>query len=117
MANVLVADDNRSIQVLFGKNIEHMGHQVFYANDGKQALDIASIEQLDIIVLDYEMPVLTGDIALSRLREMPQGKDVKVILVSAAYTLQHLPNLHEADMVLFKPITGKELRQTITELL
>jgi two-component system, OmpR family, alkaline phosphatase synthesis response regulator PhoP len=117
MARVLVVDDDKGLRTLFGKRLQSVGHDVMYAANGQEGLNLAEREQPDLIVLDYQMPVMRGDEMMGMLRQKDWGKAIKVVFVSASASLDHLANLHEADKVLFKPITGHELTTTVKALL
>jgi CheY-like chemotaxis protein len=116
MARVLVVDDNKGLRLLFGRRLQRMGHTVFYANNGRDALIIAEALLPDMIFLDVHMPTMRGDEMLSILKRSAWGKEIKVALMSASDSIQYLANLHEADMVLFQPITGQELSSTLVQL-
>ena len=57
---VLVADDNRVNQLVTTKVLESAGHTVVLAGDGEQALEILTAEEVDLALLDVNMPVLSG---------------------------------------------------------
>jgi CheY-like chemotaxis protein len=117
MARVLVVDDDKGIRTLFGKRLQNVGHDVLYASNGQEGLGLAEREQPDLIILDYQMPVMRGDEMMGLLRQQDWGRVIKIVFVSASASLDHLSNLHEADTVLYKPITGQELNNTVKELL
>lgn len=117
MARVLVVDDDKGVRNLFGKRLQSVGHDVIYAVNGEDGLKAAEREQPELIVLDYQMPIMRGDTMMSLLRQNEWGRAIKIVFVSASASLDHLENLHEADMVLYKPITGQELNQTVKQLL
>jgi CheY-like chemotaxis protein len=117
MARVLVVDDNRGLRLLFGKQLSHMGHTVLYAENGKDALTIAEAMQPDVIFLDVNMPIMTGDETLTVLKTSEWASKIKVTLMSAANSLEYLRNLHIADMVLCHPISMQELKHTMIDLL
>lgn len=117
MARVLIVDDDKGLRNLFGKRLQSVGHDVLYAVNGEEGLKTAELEQPQLIILDYQMPIMRGDTMMSLLRQKEWGKAMKIVFVSASASLDHLENLHEADTVLFKPITGQELNQTVNSLL
>lgn len=77
---VLVADDEKNIRESFRWLLEQDGHQVVLCEDGQEALEKATREQLDVVFLDVMMPRMGGLEALERIRQMyPQ---LKVFMVS-----------------------------------
>ncbi|MGE3245252.1 MAG: ATP-binding protein [Beijerinckiaceae bacterium] len=59
-ARILVADDNRTNQMVVGKILERAGHTVVFANDGQAALELLTGEHFDIAFMDINMPVMNG---------------------------------------------------------
>jgi len=60
MATVLVVDDNADIRTLLATMVEMAGHQVREASDGRKAVEAAAEEHPDLMLVDVEMPILTG---------------------------------------------------------
>ncbi len=79
----LLVDDSKMSRMMLRKIIssEHPDWVIFEAGDGQQALDVAKDEQPDIILLDYNMPVMTGGEAAKILR--PLFPDAKMALLTA----------------------------------
>jgi len=68
MKKVLVADDNASCRELLRAVLEHLGHAVWEAGDGNQAVRCAREIAPDVIFLDLRMPGLDGFGVLQALR-------------------------------------------------
>jgi diguanylate cyclase (GGDEF)-like protein len=66
---ILLVDDNPEYLEATRILLEHEGHNVVCAADGRSALDILRRQRLDLILLDYYMPGITGEEVVSRLRE------------------------------------------------
>ena len=58
MANVLIADDSREFSTILKEYVEKEGYSVFTAGDGRKALDIFSANELDMVLLDVNIPVI-----------------------------------------------------------
>lgn len=89
MARVLVADDDPDILFLMAVGLSRAGHRVTAVADGQAALDAVELHDFDVVVLDQQMPGLTGlEVILhsSRLG----GRDGPPVLVVSA---QHDPSL------------------------
>ncbi|NEU29875.1 response regulator transcription factor [bacterium LRH843] len=65
---LLVVDDEESIITLLQFNLEQSGYEVITASDGKTALDLATTQKFDLIVLDLMLPELDGLEVCKRLR-------------------------------------------------
>ena len=83
MVKVLVADDEKGIRELLADTLGEAGYDVIEASDGAEALDMASKEHPDIILMDVIMPVMDGLQALGKLRESPSTESIPVILLTA----------------------------------
>lgn len=76
----LVADDEPDIRDFIGHVLERAGHDVTTAGDGAEALERASEQAFDLMVLDHHMPRMTGLAVADELsRACP---DTKVLLMS-----------------------------------
>lgn len=83
-ARILVAEDDPDIRDILVLTLERDGHRdVTAVADGAQALAALSTGRFDLVLLDVLMPRMSGIEVLHRLRQMPDGGDVPVIVVSA----------------------------------
>lgn len=79
---ILIVDDSVSnIQLL--NDMLGDEHQIFFATNGKQAIDIAIEQRPDLIVLDVVMPQMDGYQVCSQLKAMSETKDIGIIFVTA----------------------------------
>src|SRR5258708_39062311 len=68
---VLVVDDNELNRDMLGPRLEKRGYRVLTACDGASALDPIAAQPIDLVLLDIEMPGLTG---LDVRRELPKTR-------------------------------------------
>jgi two-component system phosphate regulon response regulator PhoB len=120
MANkVLVADDEIHIIHVVAIKLRNNGYEVIAANNGLEAYDLACREKPDIIVTDYQMPLMTGIELVTKLREDEKTRDIPVILLTArsfAVTQEQQESL-AVSACLSKPFSPKELLKTIQDIL
>lgn len=83
MAKVLVVDDVADNVVLLTYELADHGYEVVTAFNGRQALDIASCEKPDVILLDIMMPGMDGFQVCRKLKENQELRSIPVIMVSA----------------------------------
>ena len=81
---VLIVDDEDTIREIASLSMETVGgHHVRTASSGTEALDQATAEPLDAILLDVMMPGLDGPSTVERLQADPRTRDIDVVLLTA----------------------------------
>lgn len=83
---ILVVDDESAIRNLIVTVLEDEGYRAVGAASGVVALELFPEERPDAVLLDLMMPVLDGRETLKRLRTLPGGADLPVVIMSAAIT-------------------------------
>ncbi len=118
-SKVLIADDEIHIIHVVAIKLRNNGYEVIAANNGAEAYDLACREKPDIIVTDYQMPLMTGIELIEKLRKDEQTRDIPVVLLTArsfAISQEWQESLHVASC-LSKPFSPKELLKTIQDIL
>lgn len=107
--SVLVVDDNEGIRFAVAQVLRGAGYEVHTAADGLEGVDLALLHCPDLILMDLDMPRLTGWDALARLKADVWTAKIPVVAISAA--LVDLKRVREAgfDCLLFKPWTARQL--------
>ena len=82
MRTCLVVDDSRVIRKVARRILEDIGYEIAEAADGVEALAWCRAAMPDAILLDWNMPVMTGIEFLRRLRAEPDGETQIVIRAS-----------------------------------
>jgi CheY-like chemotaxis protein len=57
---ILCIDDGRTFLEVFRAHFEDRGYRVLTASSGKEALELLEVKRVDAVVLDYQMPGMTG---------------------------------------------------------
>lgn len=83
MTKILLVEDDKSLQEIYGVRLGSEGYNVLIAGDGEEALNIALNEKPDLILSDVMMPKISGFDMLDILRSTPGIKDTKVIIMTA----------------------------------
>jgi class 3 adenylate cyclase/ActR/RegA family two-component response regulator len=81
-AHILVVDDHRLSRMLLASQLEKEGHRVVQAEDGRRALDMLRARALDLVLLDINMPEMSGIEVLEQRHAEPLLLDVPVIVIS-----------------------------------
>ena len=63
----MVVDDNRMNRLMLARGLEQQGHQVSFAEHGRQALEMMQNQAFDLVLLDIEMPEMNGYEVLEQL--------------------------------------------------
>lgn len=82
-AKILVVDDEADILEIVGYNLKKEGYKVFTANNGKEAIEIATKERPDLIILDVMMPEMDGMETCYQIRNLSKLKDTLITFLSA----------------------------------
>jgi len=108
-ARILVVEDHEVNQQLFQTILEKLGHRVFLAGDGLQAVETAGQAEFDLIFMDIQMPNMNGYDATRKLREM--GVQTPIIAVTASALQKEQKKAIAAGMnhCLTKPFKKKDL--------
>lgn len=119
MKRILLADDEQMLRMLVRVTVEGAGVEVLEACDGQEAIEIASRERLDLAVLDWMMPRMTGPEAAIALRQDPRTRHLPIVMLSARGQAQDLEEGASAgvDAYLIKPFSPLHLLETIEKLL
>jgi len=87
--------------------------------NGKAAVEAFSTSSFDLVLMDVQMPVLDGISATRQLRELPAGRMVPVIALTASVMPSDLERLREVGVrtVLPKPVDFAHLREVLATVL
>ena len=80
---VLLVDDDPAMLKLLAFNLENEGFEVFMATEGSVALELAMHMQPEVVIIDWFMPLMSGDELLQVLRKSEIGRRVYAIGISA----------------------------------
>jgi two-component system alkaline phosphatase synthesis response regulator PhoP len=116
---VLVVDDEIHIVHVVAIKLRNNGYEVISASNGAEAFKLACEEMPDIVVTDFQMPVMSGLELVEKLRQCEQTRDMPVIVLTArgfAVEDEQRQDL-EISEFLSKPFSPKELLRSIEDIL
>jgi two-component system cell cycle response regulator len=87
---ILSVDDSKTIRLLLARLLRPFACELLEAANGEEGLAVATRENPDLIILDYNMPVMDGIAMLRKMREDPGLKRTPVIMLTADSGLQSL---------------------------
>ena len=118
-ANILVVEDEPSIQELIAANLQHAGHQVLRAYDAAEAERKVREVRPDVVLLDWMLPGMSGVQFARKLRADERTKDVPIIMLTArGEEHDKIAGLEAgADDYVTKPFSPRELQARIKAVL
>ncbi len=118
--NILLAEDNRTNQLLVTNLLAKRGHFVQQAHTGHEALAVFSAQKFDLIVMDVQMPEMNGLEATAAIREREKSTGSRTpILALTAHTLDGDRERCLAagmDGYVSKPICVEEFMSAVAQL-
>ncbi len=122
---ILVVDDEEDIAQTIRFALERIGHEVFTASDGNQAIEMAHRIQPHVMILDVMIPERNGyNVSRTLKEEIAQGalpRDIKILMLTArkldsAQREEFVATWAKADRYMYKPFELRELLHCVAEL-
>ena len=117
MRTCLVVDDSRVIRKVARRILEELGYEVAEAADGMEALAWCRAAMPEAILLDWNMPVMTGVEFLRRLRAEEGGEAPVVVFCTVENDVAHITEALEAgaNEYIMKPFDGDIIEAKFAE--
>ncbi len=115
---VLIVDDDASYRQLVREWLKG-SYEVSMANGGTQAITILSSKEFDLILLDYEMPIVPGPQVMEMIQSLPQGKDLPIVFLTGKNdeaSIRRVMELHPAGYLL-KSVSAADLLKKVADVL
>ncbi len=120
MSNILVVDDEPDIAELVKRTLEEGGYDVVTALNGDEALDQLGKGQVDLALVDFMMPEMTGRDLVEKIRADPNLRDLKLAFLTAASFgeegKEELQRLGALDYIA-KPFDNEDLIQRVKRMI
>ncbi len=119
MAKILIAEDEPDIRELVAFMLRFAGYEVLAASNGEEALQTATREVPDLVLMDVRMPRMTGYDACRMMKANPELRDVPVVFLSAKGQESEIQSGLEAgaEEYLLKPFSPDELTNRVRTIL
>ena len=111
MARILIVDDEPDLRGMVRLILELEGHQVHEAHHGRAALERLAEVEVDLVITDVMMPIMSGSDLIDRLRAEERTARIPIMVLSASP--HHVAN---ANRVMHKPFEPSELRDNVKDL-
>lgn len=114
-ANCLVVDDSTTIRKVIGRMFEKMDFEVREAENGQVALESCLTSMPEVIMLDWNMPVMSGIDFLRELRKAPGGDFPKVILCTTENEFEAIQTAMSegANEYIMKPFNEEIIKEKL----
>ncbi len=110
---ILVVDDDPALRRAVSRILRNEGHEVVEAGNGPAAIEAARHHQPALVVLDYAMPGMDGEMVLSSLRDEHQEDTPPALLLTASGRQQERAAEMGAVLGLCKPFKVQELLEAV----
>jgi DNA-binding response OmpR family regulator len=119
MAKILIAEDEPDIRELVAFTLRFAGHEVVASSNGEEAVQLASQEMPDLILMDVRMPRMTGYDACRIMKASPLLKDIPIVFLSAKGQDSEIQTGLEAgaEEYLLKPFAPDQLTERVKAIL
>lgn len=116
---ILLLDGVRLFLQLEQTLLQRSDYQLFAATTGAEAMEIIEREKLDLVLLDYVLPDMTGVEVVKAIRASEQNRDAGIVIVTARGMREHVDKCMAAgcSAFLYKPVTRTSLCSHVQEML
>ena len=116
---ILIVEDNTDLRDILQLHIENLGYDTILAVNGKEAVDLATSQLPDLIIMDMMMPVMDGHQATRMIRQHPSTCSTPILAMTARVTLRDKEACFQngCNDFISKPYTSMQLISSIAKLL
>ena len=119
-ARILIIEDHADFLEVLAYTLRAAGYDLLTAKTGKEGLEMAQREQLDLILTDLMLPLLNGYEICSMLKQDVRYRQIPILMLSATKVQEkdeHLAKECGADRFLLKSVAPKEILDQVQALL
>ena len=115
----LIVDDSRTVRMILGKALRELGYEVQEAEHGKEAIErLYHGETVDLLLVDWNMPVMNGIDFLRALRREPGGERPTVVFCTTENDMSHIAEAMRsgANEYIMKPFDSEIIESKFSEV-
>ncbi len=115
---VLIIDDSRMIKLLVKDFLKNLGHEAYEAENGEEGLTQAALVKPDLILLDYNMPIMDGPSFLKKFKGVDKNQ-TPVMMMTTESSMEKISEVLElgACEYIMKPFDQSILEEKIGQVL
>ena len=120
MVNILCIDNSKTIRQVLKDCVLDLGYGFFEAENGKVGIEVAEeIENLRMVIIDWNMPVMSGKETLSYFRATEKYKDSLILVLIRIENKEEVMRAIDmgANMYILKPFSVNNLQDKIEEMI
>jgi two-component system chemotaxis response regulator CheY len=112
MATIMVVDDSKTVRSYHGSILKSFGLEVIEAENGMEALEKSLGAEIDLYLVDVNMPVMDGYSFIKDLRKQDNHKQVPIIMITTQAKDEDKENAYKVGANIFetKPIKPDQLQ-------
>lgn len=116
---ILVVDDEMHVRIIIRAYFAPYDVEILEARDGQEGLDIMKKDDIDLVILDYTMPMMTGQEVLENMVSNQKLEKIPVVLYTAGGFDKEIENQLKSNATAFleKSSLGDDLIPTVKEIL
>lgn len=118
MTSCLIVDDSKVIRMVARKILQELSFETAEAADGQQALDSCIASMPDGVLLDWNMPIMSGIEFLRELRKLPGGDAPIVVFCTTENDIKHIQEAIEAgaNEYIMKPFDSEIIQAKFAQV-
>lgn len=118
MKSCLIVDDSRVVRKVAGRIAHDLGFSCREAEDGQKAYEACQESMPDAIILDWNMPVMSGIEFLEKLRQMEGGNHPKVVFCTTENDISHIQRAMQAgaNEYIMKPFDSEIIESKFIQI-
>jgi two-component system chemotaxis response regulator CheY len=118
-SKILSVDDSAIIRRIVSNVTDMLGYEFLEAGNGQEGLEVlqANVEDIALVLLDWNMPVMDGHAALKAIKDDPRYKDIPVMMLTTEGARDNIVEAIRAGakQYLTKPFTPEDLSTKILQ--
>jgi len=116
---ILIVDDEAHIRSVLSLKLEHAGYDVVAVENGRDGLDKALALRPDVMIVDFQMPLLTGVEMCTQLKQDSRTCDIPALMLTARGYQLGAQELEQTNIraVLGKPFSPREVIECVETIL
>jgi len=120
--SILIVDDSLPMRSVIKRTLKAAGYgksEMLEATNGQEAIDIMKNSWVDIVITDYNMPVMNGLAFIKTIKSAELSKDIPVVVISTAGNESKIKEFMDcgATGYITKPFSAEEIRDLLVNIL